>query len=151
MENKEIWKDIAGYEGLYQISNIGRVRSLNKGDGIGTGNYKRKCKIIKSATNVQRYEIVVLSKKGKRKTITVHRLVAEAFIPNPNKFPCINHKDESRNNNAVENLEWCNYSYNNKYGYDKGNRVLTDIQLKARKAPKVNLYKEIIQYDCINV
>lgn len=141
METKEIWRDIAGYEGLYQISNIGRVCSLNKGDSIGTGNYKRKCKILKNGTNTQGYEIVVLSKKGKRKTITVHRLVAEAFIPNPNRFPCINHKDESRNNNTVENLEWCTHKYNSNYGTSQDRKV----KAIAKPIIQKDLHGNIIQ------
>ena len=115
--NNEIWKDIPGYEGLYQVSNMGRVRSLN---------YKKK----KGSIHIMKTEMargylrVMLS----RKHILVHRLVAEAFIPNPKGLPCINHKDENKTNNFVwvnedgsidlekSNLEWCSYSYNCSYG-----------------------------------
>lgn len=106
---KQCWKEIPGYEGLYQVSNTGRVRSLNYN---GTG----KTKVLKQATNKDGYKKVTLFKKGKRHYYTVHRLVAITFIPNPNNLPQVNHKDEDKNNNAVWNLEWCTQAYNNIYG-----------------------------------
>lgn len=105
----EIWKDIKGYEGRYQISNEGRVKSL-----IGS-----KEKILKPGLNFHGYEKVTLSKGNKVKAHLVHRLVAQAFIPNPNDYPCINHKDEMKFDNSVDNLEWCTYDYNNNYGSRK--------------------------------
>ncbi len=116
MDEQEIWKDIVGYEGIYQISNKGRVKSL-----------KRKCKsihgyrtvpekIYASCLDAYGYPIVTLHKEGKRKTRTVHRLVAEAFIDNPEGMTQINHIDEIKTNNFVENLEWCTIEYNNAYG-----------------------------------
>ena len=107
---KQIWKDISGYEGKYQVSNTGKVRSLN---------YKRtrKSKVLKICTNKKDgYKRVMLFKNGKYKAYLVHRLVAQAFIPNPNNYPIINHKDENRSNNYYKNLEWCTYEYNNNYG-----------------------------------
>lgn len=106
---KQIWKDISGYEGKYQVSNTGRVRSLN---------YKRtgKIKVMKLSTNKLGYKIIMLSKNGKCKTWQVHRLVAQAFLPNPNNYPIINHKDENPKNNTVWNLEWCSQEYNINYG-----------------------------------
>ena len=104
----EIWKDIPDYEGFYMVSNYGRVRSLY--------NYKR------DGTNILRprlkngYYQLGLRKNNKRKWIAIHRLVALAFIPNSNNFPCINHKDENPLNNNVNNLEWCTVKYNNCYG-----------------------------------
>lgn len=106
---KQIWKDIPGYEGKYQVSNTGRVRSLNYGR---TG----KIKVLKQGTKDNGYKVVVIYKNGKRKKYLVHRLVAQAFIPNPNNYPIINHKDENKTNNAVWNLEWCTYEYNVNYG-----------------------------------
>lgn len=106
---RRIWKDIQGYEGLYQVSNLGEVRSLNYKK---TGNIQN----LKQTSNKDGYLKVMLHKNGKIKTYQVHRLVTLAFIENPNKYPCINHKDEDKTNNCVWNLEWCNYKYNNCYG-----------------------------------
>ena len=102
----EIWKDIEGYEGLYQVSNLGRVKSLWFG----------KEKILKGGKDSSGYIFVVLSKEGKIKYFQIHRLVASAFLDNSNNLPCINHINEDKTNNRVENLEWCTYQYNNNYG-----------------------------------
>lgn len=109
----EVWKDIKNYEGFYQGSNLGRVKSLERIDCIG---HHRKERILKPKKDKYGYLQVNLWKNGKKKTFTVHRLVAEAFIPNPNNLPCINHKDECKTNNNVNNLEWCDNKYNNAYG-----------------------------------
>lgn len=100
---KEIWKDIKNYEGLYQVSNLGNVKSLRTGKKIyysTAGGYYR----------------VNLFKDKRRKGFSIHRLVAEMFIPNYNNKPCVNHKDCNRKNNKVDNLEWCTYKENNNYG-----------------------------------
>jgi len=117
---EEIWKDIEGYEGLYQVSNLGNVRSVDKFvnarlNGILT---KRliKGKNIKLYMDKEGRYIVKLSKNSKRKNYKVHRLVAIAFISNPNNYPYINHKDENPKNNRVDNLEWCTAKYNSNYG-----------------------------------
>lgn len=107
----EIWKDIEGYEGLYQISSKGRVKSLGNGS---SGNSKEK--ILKSNKNEYGYLRVNLWKEGKRENHKIHRLVATAFLPNPNNLLEINHKDEDKTNNKVDNLEWCNRKYNTNYG-----------------------------------
>ena len=106
---KEIWKDIPEYEGLYQVSNFGRIKSLN---------YKRsgKEKILKTYKDKYGYLILHLHNNSKGKTHFVHRLVALAFLENPENYPMINHKDESRDNNCVGNLEWCDCKYNLNYG-----------------------------------
>ena len=106
---KENWKDVPHYEGLYQTSSFGRVRSLNY-------NHTCKPKILKLNLKSNGYLYVDLCKERKKKTYTVHRLVAIAFIPNPDNLPMINHKDECKTNNIPENLEWCDASYNNSYG-----------------------------------
>lgn len=115
----EIYKDIEGYEGLYQISNLGNVKSLErkviKGNGNG-GLYILPERILKPGKGGNGYYLVVLSKDGKHKNKMIHRLVAEAFIPNPDQLQYINHKDENPANNIVENLEWCTPKYNCNYG-----------------------------------
>lgn len=128
----EIWKDIKGYEGLYQVSNYGRVRSLNY-------NRTFKCVILKQ-NNVRGYKQVGLHKNGNLKNFFVHRLVATAFIPNPENLQEVNHKDENPQNNNVENLEWCDRRYNinylnrNKKVSDKNtNGILSKVVLQFTK------------------
>lgn len=106
---KEIWKDIQGYEGLYMISNYGNVKSLGN-------NKSRKEKILNPRTNTKGYKQIALCKNNKRKYYSIHKLVALHFIPNPNNLSEINHKDENKNNNSIENLEYCDHKYNMNYG-----------------------------------
>lgn len=101
----EVWKDINGYKGLYQVSNLGRVRSVR---------YNKE-KIMELSYS-HGYLRVGLYKNNKLKFHSVHRLVAQAFLSNPYNLPCVNHKDECKTNNNVDNLEWCSYQYNNTYG-----------------------------------
>lgn len=101
----EKWKDVPGYEGLYQVSNLGRVKSFHRG-----------VRILKPVMNSYGYYMVFLYKDGKRKEVLVSRLVAEAFIPNPDNLPLVNHKSEVKTDNSVENLEWCDACYNMNYG-----------------------------------
>ena len=106
MEEKEIWKDVAGYEGYYQVSNLGRVRSL---DRIASNGRKIKGKILSTKVNTPPYyPRVSLSVNGKMKLVQVHRLVAQAFVynPDPEHKTQVGHKDESRTNNRADNLEW---------------------------------------------
>ena len=95
----ETWKAIAGFEDLYEVSDLGRVKSLNY-------NHTGKEKILKPGKTHGGYLMVNLCKDGHGKTVKVHRLVAEAFIPNPNNLETVNHKDEVKTNNTVSNLEW---------------------------------------------
>lgn len=119
---KEIWKDIQGYKDLYQVSNTGRVKSLDH--YITFYNSKMNCnvnklirgRILKHRIGKLGYDVVILCNCGARKDYKVHRLVAEAFIPNIDNLPYINHKDEIKHNNSVDNLEWCNQYYNINYG-----------------------------------
>ena len=113
LNDSEVWRDVKGFEGLYQVSNMGRMKILAHTNKRG---YKRKGKIMKLSFNAYGYRQVGIFKNGKRYTRRVHRLVAQAFIPNPNNYPIINHKDEVRTNNKVSNLEWCTVEYNNNYG-----------------------------------
>lgn len=113
----EVWKDIPDYEGYYQVSNIGRVRSVPRVTYIGTGNARNDGGFLKKQRlNEFGYLRVNLCKEGKRRNYFVHRLVAVCFIPNPNNLPFINHKDEDKTNNRVDNLEWCTQEYNSNYG-----------------------------------
>lgn len=121
---KEIWKDIPGYEGFYQISNCGRVKSLERDTTSihKNGNILQKTvrheneKIMSGNIKRTGYIEISLSKNGKTKYFLVHRLVAQAFIPNPEKLKTVNHKDENKENNYVENLEWLSQKDNNNYG-----------------------------------
>lgn len=111
---KEEWRDIPGYEGIYQASNLGNIRSnYTKLQGHPT---RSKGGILKATSNNNGYLSVALYKDGKKKKYLIHRLIATTFIPNPNNLPQINHKDENRHNNHADNLEWCTARYNNWYG-----------------------------------
>lgn len=100
---REIWKDIENYEGIYQVSNHGRIYNILSGRILG-------CSVSQSG-----YVRLRLCKNGIQENCNVHRLVAKAFIPNMNNYPIINHKDENKKNNHADNLEWCNHKYNNTY------------------------------------
>ena len=120
---EEIWKDKKDYEEHYQVSNCGRVKSIKFG----------KERILKPVPNSFGYLFVNLCKDGKVKAFTVHRLVAEAFLDNPNNYKEVNHKDENKTNNVVINLEWCDAKYNNSYG-------------TARERMSGRLSKPVLQY-----
>lgn len=105
---KEIWKDIIGFEGLYKISNLGRVK-----------NYKEK--LLKYCIDTRGYYKLTLCKDKKRYDKTVHRLIAENFIDNPENKPCVNHINSNRLDNRIHNLEWVTYSENNKHAHKFGN------------------------------
>ena len=108
----EIWKDVVGYEGLYQVSNIGRIKSLQKTFIGSLGRPITYAVKIMKPVNNQGYKALTLRKNKIRKTLKIHRLVAQAFIPNPENKPDVNHKDLNRSNNHVDNLEWCTRSEN---------------------------------------
>nr|UVX78839.1 MAG: zinc-binding loop region of homing endonuclease [Bacteriophage sp.] len=125
----EEFRDIKGYEGLYQVSNLGIVKNI-------------KGRIMKQCKDRYGYLTISLCKEGKHKTFSVHRLVAEEFIPNENNYPCINHKDEDKTNNNVNNLEWCDYKYNSNYGTAIERRVNNTDWKKI----VINLSKPVLQY-----
>lgn len=123
---KEVWKPIKEYEGLYEVSNLGRVNSLK-------GNI-----IIKPALN-KGYLRLVLYKNGKKKNKTIHQLVAEAFVDNPNNYSCINHINEIKTDNRVENLEWCDNNYNDNYG-TRNERIAKGLSKKIVQLDSNNNY-----------
>ena len=131
----EEWLPIEGYEELYQVSNFGRVKSLNY-------NHTNQEQILKPSTNKQGYQLVALYKDGKPKWFSVHRLVAMAFIPNPNDYEQVNHIDEVKTNNHVSNLEWCDCKYNNNYGTrnEKASKALS-----GKLGKEHHLSKQVIQ------
>ena len=115
----EEWRDIKRYEGYYQVSNTGKVKSLERTVRNGRGYKIIPEKILEGYDNGNGYLYVKLCKEGKRNQYRINRLVAMAFIPNPNNLPEVNHKDENPKNNCVDNLEWCTRQYNVEYSKAK--------------------------------
>lgn len=133
---KEVWKDIPDYEGLYQVSNGGQVRSLDRTVYNPKGETKKiKGKIIAQHLVGHGYRHLVLSKGGKIKGYLVHRLVAQAFVSNPHGFNQVNHKDENKLNNCADNLEWCDSLYNNNYGTVKERHAKAQINHPVLSKP----------------
>ena len=112
----EEWKNVIGYEGLYEVSNIGNVRNV------------RRNTLLKLSKNNYGYIQVYLYKNGIRTGLKVHRLVAEAFLPNPDGLPQVNHKNEDKSDNRVDNLEWCDHKYNINYGHRTENAINTRVK-----------------------
>lgn len=132
---EEEWRDIKGYEGLYQVSNEGRVKSLERDAICGRGGvYHFPERLLKPTANSVGYLQVYLCKDGKPKWYRVHRLVAQVFLPNPDNLPEVNHKDENQHNNRLENLEWCTHKENCNYGRRK-----VANQDKTKKVAKYDL------------
>ena len=121
----EIWKNIEGYEGKYQVSNLGQVKSM-----IGQE------KVLHPKKHRNGYLQIGLHKDKKRKTMYIHRLVAQAFIPNPENLQQVNHKDENPSNNSMDNLEWCTAKYNMNYG----NGAITIMETKKQQDKKIYKY-----------
>ena len=121
----EEWRPVLGYEGLYEVSNTGQVRSLDKYDSM---NRFLRGRILRLFTDGLGYLRAQLYSNSKRKSFLVHRLVAQAFIPNPDNLPQVNHRDENPSNDNVDNLEWCDGKYNVNYG-TRIDRI-RDIRLK---------------------
>ena len=107
----ELWKSVEGTDGLYEVSNTGKIRSLNYGNTGITQELKVSPERLSGYVKVRIKDL-----NGNVKVCFLHRLIAKAFIPNPDNLPCVNHKDEDKANNNVCNLEWCTYKYNSNYG-----------------------------------
>ena len=114
--SQEIWKDVIGYEGYYQVSNLGRVKGLSRPIIGNKRGYTSEHFLKESIT--RGYKSVTFSVNKQHKTMKIHRLVAICFLDNPNNYPQINHKDGNKLNNCVSNLEWCDASFNNKHKYE---------------------------------
>lgn len=130
----EIWRDIEGYEGLYQVSNMGRVKSLSKNIYYKNGRIDKQQEIMMSQLLNPKYLFVNLRKNKKYKMFYIHRLVARAFIPNPDDKPQVNHINEIKTDNRVENLEWVTAEENNNHGTHNKNVAKS-------------LSKKVLQYD----
>ena len=133
-----IWKDIKGYEGIYQINVNGDIKSSpRKGTKGG---------LLKTFEDKDGYLCVGLNKNDKRKTYKVHRLVAMTFIPNNLNLPEINHKDEDKTNNHVDNLEWCDHIYNSNYG-TRGERIAKTL---SQPVYSIDEYGNVEHFNSIN-
>lgn len=135
MYENEIWRPVTGYENLYEVSNLGRVKSVERYDSMCR---LWKCKILKPII-VSGYNRIVLSKNGIKKQYSVHRLVAQAFIPNHDNLPVINHINEVKTDNRVENLEWVTHKENLEYSgnIEKWNKS----GIESKKKPVIQLTK----------
>ena len=139
VKTMEEWKEVKGYEGLYEISNHGRVKSV---DRMSHGKHIRD-KILKGGMFSNGYPYVCLRKKEINKNHLIHRLVAVAFLPNPHNLPEVNHIDGDKSNNSVENLEWCNRSYNLEHAVKIG---LVESQCKIRRSVTVKRGEKIVTF-----
>ena len=147
---EKIWKDVDGFEGLYLVSSDGDIKSIAR-TVITKNNKKLKVveKLRKLTKTTAGYPYVILTRDDIRKTLLVHRLVAKAFIENPNNLKCVNHKDEDKANSNVNNLEWCSYTYNNTYkdihlrrNLDSINRMVIQYDLKMNEIKRWNSLTE---------
>lgn len=133
---KEIWKDIPDYEGLYQVSNLGRIKSLPRNGTI------KKERILKQTLDTTGYLTIGLHKDNKVKKVNVHRLIAKTFIPNINNYNVINHIDGNKTNNKIENLEWCTQSHNAKESIRLGLQIPYNKKIVLQYDKNGNFIKE---------
>ena len=137
---EEIWKEIEGYGGRYKVSNLGNVKSMN----YGNHGYERN--LVPKVNNCGRLWVELFS-NGEKKQILIHRLVGQAFIPNPQNLPQINHKDENPMNNVVDNLEWCTKEYNLQYTANRHPEWFRHGDEPGRQRKSKNKNHAINQYD----
>ena len=145
---KDTFKIIPNTNGNYSCDINGNIRS-NEQFSNGKRKFKINSRILIPFINNKEYAIVYLRINGKTEDWLVHRLVAKTWIPNPNNFPIINHKDNNPLNNSVENLEWCTYSYNILYAEKQGRRPYTEKMKAVRCVPSIWLYKPVSQYSFV--
>lgn len=143
---KEMWRIVSGYEGLYEISNIGRVKSLSRPHKIRGGKFSmRKERILKDGIRNDGYRSLILCKNKVHNRYVTHRLVAIAFIPNPENLPEVNHKDGNKLNNLVSNLEWTDKLGNMQHAYETGlikhdNLLKSGVLASKARQVQVNQY-----------
>ena len=141
---EEDWKEIEGYGNIYSISNFGRVMSKARTQTYSDGRvYRHTDKILKPSTSTSGYSIIHFYFEGDRTTLQLHRLVSEAFIPNIENKPCVNHKDGDKKNNHISNLEWNTYSENNVHAVETGLRQNPDNSYRSKLS---KLTEEQYQY-----
>ena len=150
-EDMEIWKDIAGFEGLYQVSNKGRIKGLPRYVNNHTGRILLKERFLYGSHIQKGYVQVRLSANKTRVMYLIHVLVAKAFIPNPNNYPQVNHINGKKDDNRVENLEWCTNSMNQLHAYRMGLNKRSDKSGKPKRPVKI-IDKEgrILYFDSIS-
>lgn len=151
--NSEVWKDIVGYGGKYQVSNLGNVRSTDRyyiqpNFKSGACEHLYKGKVLKPFYTKWGYKRIGLSKNGKVKYYCIHKLVAEAFLPNPENKRQVNHINGIKDDNRLENLEWCTQRENNIHAYKTGlNKGTKGISYKNRCLKAIEYIKEHIRID----
>lgn len=145
--NNEEWRDVVGYEGRYAVSNLGRIAAYSAPYLCGDRICYRQPHLIKPCKRGDYLSVALSDGERHRKSYLIHRLVAQAFIPNPNNLPYINHKDENPLNNRVENLEWCTQSYNCNYGGHNARMAKTihETAYQRRKVVKLTLDGDFVE------
>ena len=129
-----IWKPVKNYEGLYEVSDLGLVKSLDRVHDLGNRKCLYRGKLMQARDNGMGYLRIKLSKNNKARRVMLHRVIAEAFIPNPFNYKTVNHKDGNKKNNTISNLEWCTQKQNVKHAIKMG---LIDIEKLKRRSSKI--------------